>query len=62
MIKFKKKEEKIDRILVCMIHHVCAGEKHPQETHVKDRKDRKISFQNDNFSVDFLQRRKFCHI
>ena len=24
-------------------YHICAGEKHPQGTQVKDRKDRKVS-------------------
>ena len=38
-LNLKKEEEKIDRIVVCTIYHICAGEKHPQETQMKDRKD-----------------------
>ena len=37
----KKREEKIVGIVVYMIYHICAGEKHPQETQEMDHKDRK---------------------
>ena len=45
-----KKEKEIDGIVVCTIYHICAGEKHRQETHVKDRKDRKLI---ENHKIDF---------
>ena len=37
----KEKERKNQQIVVCTIYHICAGEKHPQETQVKDCKDHK---------------------
>ena len=37
----QKKEEKINQTVVCTIYHICAREKHPQETQEKDQKDYK---------------------